>query len=1044
MLKRITKAVLLSLFLSLLSLPHNASASAPPYFALRNSGGAVISGLVGYWDFSDKNFIGKNRVNGSVLDLHNIDTNVVKVMLPNATHESATALNLHGNDYLEGLVSDLPVNNSAYTIGGWVYLDKASSNGIMGWGSYGYSGQVNALRSDWDGNGFVNYSWGRDSTYNTRAYLGGQWVYVISTYDGLGTASGQTGHRKIYINGVNVFTDNIDQLSVNQADSKITIGVTNHTEYFQGKIANLAIFNRALNSSEITDLYSGNYSQDNSGNRCYLPHSIQNRSFEDIPSDQYWSDYGGPKQIGRVPMNYPNWCWQTTTFYQYDGDFNHNVEIQRLVSPLNDSTNASLGDTLTAINLINETNSAGDYINQATAVPVDGNYFAEINAEAPAMLYQDIVTTPGDVLRWRISHKGRQTTMEGMHVEIGAVDSVTGNTSLNYSSQKIQDSRDQVGNPPSNFAESPYSHRVPGFQGSWDSVSGSIQENQTVTLVGVQRNGGSIITKTPYAPGSLNPDYWGIYSGTYTVPAGQTLTRFAFVSDAASPSIGNLLDNIIFAKVQSISWSQPTSLSATLESTTITPASITGDGTLQYSIFDSGTSHCTLNAMVLSWSSAGTCIIQAYAEPTSNFSDAVSRLTLTLTHSVTFNPNNGSGSMSAQISEKSTALSLNTFSRDHFSFSGWNTSANGTGTSYSDQASFPFTTDTILYAQWSSAPPPPPPASPPAMQFPGVVWNPKDLVEGSPLTSANQLNAEFSVLGLISYSLAPGSVFKPGPVTITVTFWPTDTEHYFAISTSRTIQVIALPTPTPTPTPSSSAAPSDSATPPKPQSIKNTSLTLIGSIYFNNNEYFLDATDIATIKSAAATLKSIKHGQVMVEGNTDVKLGVDNVWLSQSRATAVADALQKNIKVPQLIRAWYASTRPIAIGLDKASLAKNRRVDIYALTENSKPAPTTSPAATSKPSLQFTPITFNRNEYFLSAIARQELISDTQNLFESGCQQVSLVGTQDATHGGLPNLGLLRASAVRDYIKRLDPQLQFAPLKMKTSSVREVLITCAR
>jgi outer membrane protein OmpA-like peptidoglycan-associated protein len=776
-------------------------------------------------------------------------------------------------------------------------------------------------------------------------------------------------------------------------------------------------------------------------------------------------------------MNYPNWCWQTTTFYQYNGDFNHNVEIQRLVSPLNDSTNASLGDTLTAINLINETNSAGAYYDQSTAVPVDGNYFAEINAESPAMLYQDIVTTPGDVLRWRISHKGRLSIMEGMHVEIGAVDSNTGATSLNYSSQKIEDSRDQVGNPPSNFAESPYSHRVPGFQGSWDSVSGSIQENQTVTLMGVQHNGGSIIAKTPYAPGSLNPDYWGIYSGTYTVPAGQTLTRFAFVSDAASVSIGNLLDNIIFAKAQTISWSQPTSLSATLESTTISSATIMGDGTLQYSIFDSGTSHCTLTAMVLSWSSPGSCVIQAYAEPTTNFSDAVSRLTLTLTHSVTFNPNNGSGSMSAQISETSTALSGNTFTRDNFSFSGWNTRANGTGTPYSDQGLFPFTNDTILYAQWSSTPPPPPP-SPPAMQFPGVVWNPKDLIEGSSITSANQLNAEFSVLGLISYSLSPGSIFKPGPLTITVTFWPTDTEHYFAISTSRTIQVIALPTPTPTPTasqiaqaspsptpssqstgkidspanpspsttpsPSSSVAPNSSATPAKPQSIKTNSLTLIGSVYFNNNEYFIDATDIATIKNVATTLKNIKHGQVMVEGNTDVKLGVDNVWLSQSRATAVADALEKYIKVPQLIRAWYASTRPIAIGLDKVSLAKNRRVDIYAVTDNAKETPTTLPDEKSKPSIKFTPITFNRNEYFLSAIARQNLIADTQNLFERGCQQVSLVGTQDATHGGLPNIGLLRASAVRDYMKRLDPQLQFAPLKMKISNVREVLITCAR
>nr|WP_201784395.1 DUF11 domain-containing protein [Nonomuraea pusilla] len=42
---------------------------------------------------------------------------------------------------------------------------------------------------------------------------------------------------------------------------------------------------------------------------------------------------------------------------------------------------------------------------------------------------------------------------------------------------------------------------------------------------------------------------WGVYSGTYTVPAGQTVTRFAFRSVSAAGgnrAIGNLLDDIFF------------------------------------------------------------------------------------------------------------------------------------------------------------------------------------------------------------------------------------------------------------------------------------------------------------------------------------------------------------------------------------------------------------------------------------------------------------------------------------------------------------------
>jgi uncharacterized repeat protein (TIGR02543 family) len=68
---------------------------------------------------------------------------------------------------------------------------------------------------------------------------------------------------------------------------------------------------------------------------------------------------------------------------------------------------------------------------------------------------------------------------------------------------------------------------------------------------------------------------------------------------------------------------------------------------------------------------------------------------------VTFDANLGTGSMSSQSANQSTALSANTFTRTGYGFSGWNTAANGSGTSYAAGANFPFTTDTTLYAQWT-------------------------------------------------------------------------------------------------------------------------------------------------------------------------------------------------------------------------------------------------------------------------------------------------------------------------------------------------------
>jgi LPXTG-motif cell wall-anchored protein len=46
-------------------------------------------------------------------------------------------------------------------------------------------------------------------------------------------------------------------------------------------------------------------------------------------------------------------------------------------------------------------------------------------------------------------------------------------------------------------------------------------------------------------------------------------------------------------------------------------------------------------------------------------------------------------------------ISSRIWSRDGYSFAGWNTAADGTGTSYADSASFPFSASTALYALWT-------------------------------------------------------------------------------------------------------------------------------------------------------------------------------------------------------------------------------------------------------------------------------------------------------------------------------------------------------
>ena len=73
-------------------------------------------------------------------------------------------------------------------------------------------------------------------------------------------------------------------------------------------------------------------------------------------------------------------------------------------------------------------------------------------------------------------------------------------------------------------------------------------------------------------------------------------------------------------------------------------------------------------------------------------------------HTITFNSNGGTGSMTTQISNIPTAITLNTFTRTGFNFTGWNTAANGAGTPYANGAVYSFSADITLYAQWSSMP----------------------------------------------------------------------------------------------------------------------------------------------------------------------------------------------------------------------------------------------------------------------------------------------------------------------------------------------------
>ncbi|MBB5871859.1 putative repeat protein (TIGR01451 family) [Allocatelliglobosispora scoriae] len=177
--------------------------------------------------------------------------------------------------------------------------------------------------------------------------------------------------------------------------------------------------------------------------------------------------------------------------------------------------------------------------NATPPAPGQGAQFAELNAFQVSTLYQDVATVPGAPMTWSLWHRGRQGT-DVMKVQIG---------------------------PPA----------------------------------------GPLVDQTP--TGASGPNIsdgntaWGQHRGSYIIPAGQTTTRFAFVSVSATggnPALGNLLDGIAFGT--------PGCLTATKTVAPTTPAQPGDTLTYTVSVTNPGASE-TLNSFITDVVPAGTTFV---------------------------------------------------------------------------------------------------------------------------------------------------------------------------------------------------------------------------------------------------------------------------------------------------------------------------------------------------------------------------------------------------------------------------------------------------
>lgn len=159
--------------------------------------------------------------------------------------------------------------------------------------------------------------------------------------------------------------------------------------------------------------------------------------------------------------------------------------------------------------------------------PADGYVHAEINANEKAALFQDIVTTAGEKITWTIKHRGRFF-------------STSGTTQSAASTTTDDKDKFEILIGPSSgtlVSQTPAKKKLPDVV--WNSSAAAYLNNAwtTFTTNTTGHTAGTMYTKLE--------DGWVLYTGTYTVPANQTSTRFSF-SSRGTGSGGNLIDDIGF------------------------------------------------------------------------------------------------------------------------------------------------------------------------------------------------------------------------------------------------------------------------------------------------------------------------------------------------------------------------------------------------------------------------------------------------------------------------------------------------------------------
>jgi len=214
--------------------------------------------------------------------------------------ENITSMSFDGSTGYIGVInlSNFPTTGS-YTLESWIFLQANGNNGIIGYGDFSTENYSLALRTN-GAEGLLNYWWSDDLPAVGLIDLRNKWHHVAATFDGT--------TRILYLDGLNVAQDT--PTGLNAQLEEFSLGSTNYLgggEWFQGSLADIALYTKALSPERIMSHYMS--VQDTSGLRyaaffngsddyVSLPNSIFNTLAEGTIS--FWTqlyNIGGASYI---------------------------------------------------------------------------------------------------------------------------------------------------------------------------------------------------------------------------------------------------------------------------------------------------------------------------------------------------------------------------------------------------------------------------------------------------------------------------------------------------------------------------------------------------------------------------------------------------------------------------------------------------------------------------------------------------------------------------------------------------------------------------